>query len=132
EAVEAVGVGDVHLARGGGVAERAGRLLRVGPVAGGDDHPPAPGDELAAGLQAKPAVAAGDERDHAGSIATFAGPATRSRAAAGQSGKSKRKPAAASRPGTTRRLFRTSSVSLRSSQAPIAAIQRVAGRPIGI
>ena len=42
---------------------------------------------------------------------------------------SKAKPRSSSRPGTTRRLFRTSSVSVRRKNAPISSIHRVAGRP---
>ena len=46
----------------------------------------------------------------------------RSSAASGQFGKEKENPAAESRPGTTRRLFRISSVSVRRKNAPISSI----------
>src|SRR5688572_13159286 len=50
---------------------------------------------------------------------------TRSRAAAGHSGKSKVKPLSSKRPGTTRLLLNVSSVSVRRKNAPISAIQVV-------
>ena len=56
---------------------------------------------------------------------------TRSSAASGHRGWSKAKPASSSRPGTTRRLFSSSSVSERSANAPSSAIHLVAGSPTG-
>lgn len=56
----------------------------------------------------------------------------RSRAEASHSGKSKLKPDSKSLPGTTRRLFRISSVSVRMKNTPISSIQAVAGRPVGV
>src|SRR5436190_1988448 len=55
---------------------------------------------------------------------------TRSAAAVGHSGKSKRKPASMSRRGMTRRLFKISSVSVRWKNAAISNIHLVAGKPI--
>ena len=53
----------------------------------------------------------------------------KSAAAAGQFGKSNANPDANSRPGTTRRLFSTSSVSVRMRSAPISSSRRDAGKP---
>ena len=53
----------------------------------------------------------------------------RSRAASGHARNWNSKPDCSSRPGVTRRLFSTSSVSVRRRKAPISSIQDVAGRP---
>ena len=75
-----------------------------------------------AGLQPEPGAGAG-------------GPGlarcTRDVAALSHSGYAKANPAARSRPGTTRRLLSSNSVSERRAHAPNSAIQRVAGSPTG-
>src|SRR5262249_36477513 len=55
--------------------------------------------------------------------------ATKSAAASLHSGKSKRNPYRRKRPGTTRRLFRSNSVSLRSKKAPSSSIHCEAEKP---
>src|SRR5277367_1889291 len=55
--------------------------------------------------------------------------ATKSQAAEGQSGKRNWKPVANSRPGTTRRLFRTSADSVRISHVPISMSHSGLGNP---
>src|SRR6478609_1797084 len=55
----------------------------------------------------------------------------RSIAASRQSGKENAKPLSSRRVGTTRRLLRINSVSVRMNSAPISSISRFAGRPIG-
>ena len=57
--------------------------------------------------------------------------ATRSRAASGHLENSNVKPASSNLRGTTRRLFSTSSVSVRRTNAPISAIHLLAGKPMG-
>src|SRR5947199_8380052 len=54
-----------------------------------------------------------------------------SRAASGHVAKSKTKPLCGRLPGTTRRLLRTSSVSVRMKNAPISSIQFVGAIPKG-
>ncbi len=56
---------------------------------------------------------------------------TSSAAASGQIGCANSKPASSSRPGNTRRLFRTSSLSVPSTRVPTSIIHGIAGRPIG-
>src|SRR5262249_53198224 len=53
----------------------------------------------------------------------------RSAAASAHIGNRKANPVSSSRPGTTRRLFRINSVSVRKKNAPISSIHSAAGRP---
>ncbi len=54
----------------------------------------------------------------------------KSAAAPAQVGKRNVKPESSKRPGTTRRLFKINSLSVRRKKAPTSTIQRVAGRPM--